>query len=215
MLGTLNRLSVTRVTVSPGRSTRTETSGRPGNRVSTRQPTKRPRATLGSARTCCRNRRQRLARPELRHALGHAQRQPMRQPTLRRFSNRPQPPSPQRNQARVRGTFANIGRPMHRQRLVALDRDRSPQPVHAQPPRQRIGLCRLAIDQHIVAVRPRMKSNSALPCGVSSPAHTGSGPTTSLVTSPCRNPRTSLARKAQQARGREGWCAGGGSWHAA
>ena len=36
-----------------------------------------------------------------------------------------------------------------------------------------------------------MKSNRHLPCGVSNPAQTGSAPVTSLVTSPCRNPRTS------------------------
>ena len=36
-----------------------------------------------------------------------------------------------------------------------------------------------------------MKSNRHLPCGVSSPAHTGRRPSTSLVTSPWRKPRTS------------------------
>ena len=43
---------------------------------------------------------------------------------------------------------------MHRQRIVARDRDRPAQPIHRQPSREVIRLRRLAIDQHVVAVGP-------------------------------------------------------------
>ncbi len=82
--------------------------------------------------------------------------------------------------------------PVDRQPVVAGDRDRcgaGGRATGAWPAHRRHRLRNRAAGR-----RPSgqtMKSNSTLPCGVSSPAQTGSAPFTSLVTRPWRNARTS------------------------
>ena len=93
---------------------------------------------------------------------------------------------------------------MHRYRGIALNRDWAAQAIDRQALDEIIGGGGFAVEQQIVAVAPDEKSNRHLPCGVRSPAQTGSAPATSLVTSPCRKPRTSSPERRTTARSVEG-----------
>lgn len=97
---------------------------------------------------------ERFAIAEFRHALRHAERQAMRQPSLRRRRRRRDPAMSQRGQPWIWNAGPVIDRPMDRQRLVSSDRDRSPQPVQAQPPDQSVRLRCLTIDQQVRILWP-------------------------------------------------------------
>jgi hypothetical protein len=79
-----------------------------------------------------------------------------------------------RRQARDRQRASPPRRPVHRKRRLALDADRPPQAVDRQPLDQVVGR-RFAIEQQSSPSAQTRKSNRHLPCGVSSPAQTGSG----------------------------------------
>ena len=99
---------------------------------------------------------ERLILPQFAYAFEHADRQPMRAEggrgiPLPRWRD---PAMAKRRQARVERPVLRIRCPMHGQRIVPRDHDLAAQAIQGEALGQRIGLRRLAVDQHILAVSP-------------------------------------------------------------
>ncbi len=87
-------------------------------------------------------------------ALGHAEAQAMLAPAGRGLAGRRQPAAAEFGQAGIGQARCPFRRPMHAD-VVPRDRNRAAQTVERQALGERIGGLRLAIDQHVFAIRPQ------------------------------------------------------------
>ena len=144
---------------------------------------------------------QRRVAAQFGRALDDPQRQPMRMPALGLLARRRYPATPQRRVAWIGHPCLAVRRPVHAKRRVDGDVDRPSQPVHLQPPHQRLGVGSLAIDQQIVAIVPDNEVEQRLALAASAARHRWvARPDTSLVTSPWCKPRTSAPDRRMTAR---------------
>ena len=143
-----------------------------------------------------------LVRAELGDAFGDAERQAVREPALGRLAGGREPAAAERGQARI-GRLA-VRRPVDREassRAIAIGAAQAVERRAAAPARPP-GSASQSISTSAPSAQ-RMKSNRALPCAVSSPAQSGrsgASASMSLVTRPCRKPRTSSPERRSRAR---------------
>ena len=99
----------------------------------------------------------RLAVAQFGNALGHAEPEAMRAPSLGRIAVClvRKPAAPESSQPGIGHPAITIGRPMDRNALGWRDHNRATQPVERQPPCKRLRPAGLAIDQDRVAIIPQ------------------------------------------------------------
>ena len=117
-----------------------------------------------------------------------------------RLTGRAEPAAAELGKARIGNALVPVARPVDRQRVVALDRDRPAQAVDRQALDQVVRRVGLAIEQQVVLIRPdqEIEQAFALRRQQSGPDRQVAGDI--LVTSPWRKPRTSSPDRRMTAR---------------